>query len=108
MMSLVKASSKEEEYHLRQEAEKLKARAEQLRRETEQAEREELKQLHWMRCPKCGMELAEIAYRGVRVDACFACGGMYLDYGEVEKILEFKEPGTMRKMMSALFGSGSD
>jgi hypothetical protein len=101
-------SDSEDEYFKRQELHRVKRERETTARKTEVQERERLKELHWMRCPKCGMELAEIAYRDVHVDACFACGGMYLDYGEVEKILEFKEPGTMRKMMSALFGSGPD
>lgn len=63
-------------------------RAEQLRRtqELDEDERRELKRLHWMRCPKCGAELDEIVFRGVRVDKCFSCGGVYLDDGELEQL----------------------
>ena len=46
-----------------------------------------------LRCPKCGLELNEVDYRGVKVDACMSCGGMFLDNGEAEKIIEFEEPG---------------
>ncbi|MBK8265522.1 MAG: zf-TFIIB domain-containing protein [Nannocystis sp.] len=49
-------------------------------------ERERLKKLHWMRCPKCGLELSEVEFRAVRVDKCFACGGVYLDDGELEQL----------------------
>ena len=49
-------------------------------------ERERLKELHWMCCPKCGGELDEITFRGVKVDKCFACGGVYLDDGELEQL----------------------
>ena len=52
--------------------------AEQLLRE-----RDNLKQLHQMRCPKCGMELKEIEVRGVQVDRCFSCNGTWLDAGEL-------------------------
>ena len=51
-----------------------------------QAERDKLKQLHQMRCPKCGMELKEIEVRGVQVDRCFSCNGPWLDAGELEKL----------------------
>lgn len=49
-------------------------------------ERQRLRGLHWMRCPKCGMELDEVTFRGVRVDKCFSCGGVYLDDGELEQL----------------------
>ncbi|MBK6916071.1 MAG: zf-TFIIB domain-containing protein [Deltaproteobacteria bacterium] len=39
-----------------------------------------------MHCPKCGMELSEITFRGVKVDKCFACGGVWLDDGELEEL----------------------
>ncbi len=99
-----KPSEKEEEYFKRQELERLRKMREEAAAQTANAERERLKQLHFMRCPKCGMELAEVAYRGVAVDVCFACGGMYLDAGEIDKVLEYKEPGLMGRMVSTLFG----
>jgi len=49
-------------------------------------EREEQKTLHWMRCPKCGSELSEIAHRDQRVDRCEPCGGVWLDAGELEAL----------------------
>lgn len=63
-------------------------RAKQLRRtqELDPDELAELKRLHWMRCPKCGSELEEIVFRGVKVDKCFVCGGVYLDDGELEQL----------------------
>jgi uncharacterized protein len=35
-------------------------------------------------CPKCGMDLTEIEFRGIRVDRCFVCEGTWFDAGEVE------------------------
>jgi hypothetical protein len=103
-MSPVKPSSNEEEYYLRNEAEKLKAKAEQVRRETRQATREELKQLHWMRCPKCGMELTEIEYRGIQLDKCFSCGGVYLDDGELEQIADSPDDQGLFAGLTRVFG----
>jgi hypothetical protein len=65
------------------------------------AEREQQRQQHFMRCPKCGGELDEMVFRSVRVDKCFACGGVYLDDGELEQLTG--KPGwfeAMRKFFS--------
>jgi len=101
-------SSKEEEYIKRQELEKIKKLREQAAKETAEQEKIKLKKLHWMRCPKCGMEMAEVDFRNVVVDACFACGGMYFDKGEIDNILEQDDSGgLLSRVVSGLFGSGS-
>jgi hypothetical protein len=45
-----------------------------------------------MKCPKCGMELIEIDYRGIRVDRCSACLGTWLDAGELESFTKLGKP----------------
>ena len=65
-------------------------------------EREAQKQLHWMRCCKCGAEMDEIVFRGVRVDKCLRCGGVYLDDGELEQLVG--KPGWIQALRS-FFGS---
>ena len=102
-MSPIKPSDQEEEYFLRQEAEKLKALAEKTKQETAEAERGKLKELHWMRCPKCGMELTEINYRGVAIDKCYSCGGVYLDDGELEQIAAVEDEGGVFSGLSRIF-----
>ena len=102
-MSPVKPSEKEEEYFLRKEAEKLKAHAEKVRKEMEEAERARLKELHWMRCPKCGMEMKEITYRGVQIDKCFSCGGIYLDDGELEQVASQESKGGILYGLKRIF-----
>ena len=39
-------------------------------------------------CPRDGTQLVEVERSGVRVDACRTCRGVWLDRGELEKILE--------------------
>ena len=39
-------------------------------------------------CPRDGTELVEIERSGVRIDACKTCRGVWLDRGELEKVLE--------------------
>ncbi len=41
-----------------------------------------------MRCPSCAGELVDIDRSGVRIDACRNCRGVWLDRGELERILE--------------------
>jgi hypothetical protein len=101
-----KPSEKEDEYFKREELTTIKRMREDAASKLQVEERERLKKLHWLRCPKCGMEMTEIDYRDVEVDACFACGGMYFDKGEVEKLLEDErqQPGFLGRMVSNLFG----
>jgi Zn-finger nucleic acid-binding protein len=39
-------------------------------------------------CPRDGTQLVEVERSGVRVDACRTCRGVWLDRGELDKILE--------------------
>ena len=41
-----------------------------------------------MTCPSCGGELVELDRAGVRVDACRRCRGVWLDRGELDRIVE--------------------
>lgn len=84
-------SSKEEDYFLKKETERMKAEAEEHAKETADAEKKRLKDLHYMKCPKCGMDMQEIEFRAVHIDKCFSCGGVYFDDGELEQII--KEEG---------------
>lgn len=81
-----KPSSGEAEFFAREEAEKAKRLIEGKNKEIAQEEKERLKKLHWMRCPKCGMELSTILFKGVAIDKCYNCNGVYLDDGELEKL----------------------
>jgi uncharacterized protein len=41
-----------------------------------------------MRCPTCGTRLVEVDRTGVLIDACPNCRGVWLDRGELDKIIE--------------------
>lgn len=96
-----KPSQSEAEFFAREEAEKKKRLASQKMEKIQEDEKEQLKKLHWMHCPKCGMELHPILFKGVTIDKCFGCNGVYLDDGELEK-LAGTESGFM-KAVSSLF-----
>lgn len=81
-----KPSNSEEEYFVRQEVERRKKWAAENTAKMAAEEKERLKQLHFMKCPSCGMDLQEIELRGIKVDQCPACGGIFLDKGEVDQL----------------------
>ncbi len=98
-MSTKKPSTEEDEYFAKEEAERLHALAAQHAHKTEAAERERLKQLHYMKCPKCGFDLHTVAFKGVQIDRCFHCHGTWLDAGELET-LAGKESNVLQQIIA--------
>ena len=89
----MKPSKGEEEYVARIEfVRKKRAESEKHKRLAEE-ERKRLKELHYMRCPKCGMELIEINYKGIKVDECSECDGIWFDAGEFAAVSKFEKTG---------------
>ena len=89
----VKPTEKEEEFFARAELERLKKSEEEKQKNIQQQDRERLKNLHYMRCPKCGMELIEIDYKDITIDRCSECDGVWLDAGELETISKLEKTG---------------
>jgi len=85
-------SQGEEEYFVREDAEKKRKIALQVKRELAADEAKRLKDLHFMHCPKCGLKMQEIRFRGVHVDVCFGCNGIFLDRGDIEHLEWEKHP----------------
>ncbi len=87
-MAVEKPSDREDEYFLKMDMEKCN----KIRQELDQSRAEELqkkqKQVHWMKCPKCGSDLEEINYQSVMIDRCNGCKGIWLDSGELELLTE--------------------
>ena len=86
-----KPSEKEEEYFARIEFERRKKLEEEKHGKLKEEDKKRLKELHYMRCPKCGMELIEIDYKGIKVDKCSECEGVWLDDRELEAISKFEK-----------------
>lgn len=95
----VKPSEKEEEYFARLELERKKKAEEERLKKVAEEDKIKLKELHYMRCPKCGMELNEVDYKGLRIDKCLSCDGIWLDAGELETISKL-EKGSLDKLFS--------
>ncbi|HBR22019.1 MAG TPA: hypothetical protein DD713_05555 [Nitrospiraceae bacterium] len=95
----MKPSEREAEYIARMEYERLKKIEEEKHKRLKAEEKNELKELHYMRCPKCGMEMIEIDYKGIKIDECSECEGIWLDAGELEAVSKL-EKGSLDKLFS--------
>jgi len=93
----VQPSDKEEEYFSRLELERRKKSEVEKLKQIAEEEKQKLKSLHYMRCPKCGMNLQEIDYKGIKIDKCFGCEGLWLDAGELDSISKL-EKGAQDKL----------
>jgi hypothetical protein len=90
----VKPSEHEEEYFARLEVERRKqALAEQQPPADVEATQQQaaVTQFH---CPKCGASLVAMHDKGLEIDKCSRCQGIWLDSGELERMLP-EEPGLL-------------
>ena len=95
-------NKREDEWFLRNEKQLLDtARAARLKREAERAAREKaeetkrLKDLHFMKCPKCGHDMKDETLDNVAVERCTHCEGIFFDAGELEQV--FRKQAEQRR-----------
>ncbi len=102
MSDINKPHRSEDEYFMKRELERRKKWAADQSAKMADDEKKRRKDLHWMKCPKCGMDLNEIDMFGVKVDECDSCGGLYLDHGEIHQLLEAdkKNKGVFARLFS--------
>ena len=98
-MSKEKPSKTEDEYFAREDAEKLKRLKEKLKEEVLEEQKLNIKSICFMKCPKCGGDLNEVLFRGIKIDRCKACNGVWLDSGELEKLAGTEEKSVVREIV---------
>ncbi len=104
MTDTPKPSTNEDEYFARENLEKVRKLALEQSKLLQREEKEALKKLHWMHCPKCGMELQTVEFKGVEIERCFSCGATVFDHGELEKLgLTESKGGAVMKSILNLF-----
>jgi hypothetical protein len=86
-----KPTESEEEYFARMEFERRKKAEEEKQKKLAATEKKRLKDLHYMHCPKCGMDLIEVDYKTLKVDRCSSCDGVWMDAGELEAALKLEK-----------------
>ena len=72
-------------------------------RETDE-ERARLRQLHWLKCPKCGHDLKAETFGGIEIDRCTFCECFFLDQGEIEELFLKKGQSQRQSFMRRLLG----
>lgn len=96
---------RQNERKLIEDARKAREKREAERKAQESAEhRRQLKERHFMKCPKCGHDLATENLEGVDIDRCTFCEGLYLDAGELEKLFVQRTQGERRSIFRRLIG----
>lgn len=66
------------------------------------AERQRLKDLHYMKCPKCGHDLKVEALDGIEIDRCTFCEGFFVDAGELEQLFLMRQQGQRQGFLRKL------
>lgn len=95
----VEPSSKEQEYFARLEIEQKKKWMAEKMEKLQADEKQKLKELHFMKCPKCGYDLAEMEFMGVKIDRCVSCNGTWFDDGELQLVARKHDEDLLSKMM---------
>jgi len=98
-MTAIKPSQSEDEYFARLEVDKMKKLAKEFSEKHSQEDRKKLKELHYMHCPKCGMELRQFLFKGVELERCYHCEVVVLDGVEFEKLA-----GEEESLISSIVG----
>ncbi len=99
---LQKPSDNEEEHFTRLELERRREWERERQERMAADEKVRLRELHHMKCPKCGMDLTEIEFRGIQLDRCVTCNGTWFDAGEIEKLVqkESQSDGLLGRILS--------
>ena len=86
------------------------ARAARLKREKERSEKEagesrqRLKELHYMKCPKCGHDMKSEQLDAIEIDRCSFCEGVYFDAGELDQLFLTKKASERQGILKRILG----
>lgn len=88
---------REDEYFVRRDRELIA----KLHEEKEKEFADELRAGSPMRCPRCGGQMGSRLQHDVRTHECAACGGLWLDKGELETLARREEEGWFGRLFRA-------
>lgn len=93
----------EEQYFARVEAQKTAKLAKELAKQKAGTDAAALKELHWLRCGKCGSKMEPTFFKGVEIEVCPSCKSVLLDPGELQALAGEDRAGAV-DMIAGLFG----
>jgi hypothetical protein len=91
-MTLKPTEHRINEYFAQIEKELKKQTGENNKKQTPKDEKDKIRELHFMKCPKCGIDLIEIDFKDIKIDECSSCRGMWLDAGEFDALAKIEKP----------------
>jgi hypothetical protein len=74
-----------------------------LAREQAAGKEKELRDQHWLKCPKCGHDMKILDMNGIEVERCTRCEGIFLDKGELMEVA-LKQLPERQSMLRRLIG----
>ena len=83
----VKPTEQEDEYFARLEFERRREALAERESRAGEEERQRTLSVVRGRCPKCGAELIPVPHRGIELDKCSRCQGVWLDFGELDQVV---------------------
>jgi hypothetical protein len=92
--------SLENEYFRRKEQELI----EKLRAKRAEEEKQVAAATSAIHCPKCDGTLSEITFEDVQIDRCNKCNGVWLDSGELERLIAKDESGWLNRWWNTVTG----
>jgi uncharacterized protein len=102
-MTMGKPSTLEDEYFVREDAERIRLLHYEEQRRLKQHEKEELRKLHQGRCAECGMQLVPEKVGDIIVYHCPNCGGAFLPRRAWEALHKAAEPhGALMAVVDAV------
>jgi uncharacterized protein len=90
--------SEENKYFEKLEAEKKARLAKDLRERRAADALAARKELHWLKCGKCGASMDTVIFRGVEIEICPDCGAVLLDQGELEELAGKDQSGIFNSL----------
>ncbi len=94
----------EDEFIAKEEAEKTKRLKVQLEEQHSEEQRKQTKAVCYMKCPKCGADLNEVTFRGIKIDRCLNCDGVWLDEGELDKLAGEEDTSRIGNIIQIITG----
>ena len=83
---------------IHEDPESIRARRKNLDASREKQRLAQQKASHWMRCSRCGGTLQEISFKGIMVDRCQDCEGVFFDINEL-KLLSHEDASFLKSMV---------
>ena len=90
-----KPSYNEDEYFVREDAERLRSLHFDEQQRLKQSEKDALRALHHGRCSNCGATLVPEQIAGITIQHCPSCGGAFLTQAAWLKVHSHAEPHTV-------------